>query len=115
MYKRTITVKNTMDLVHCWPDAPLEVAFLRNPHRHMMHIYTEIDVYHNDRELEFLMVQNSIKSMLDHAEFLMSISCEQIAECVIEHILNTYGDRSVSVRVMEDDENGATVSRSKED
>ena len=45
--------------IHCFPaaatDPKLEdVAFLASPHRHIFHFRVAIDVFHDDRELEFI-------------------------------------------------------------
>ena len=39
--------------IHKYPNAPDGVEFLQYPHRHMFHFRVEIDVFHNDRDIEF--------------------------------------------------------------
>ena len=34
---RNIYVKFTKEGIHCYPDAPEDVEFLKNPHRHIFH------------------------------------------------------------------------------
>lgn len=111
----TILVKNVLEAVHCWPEAPEEVVYLRSPHRHQFYIETEIEVNHDDRELEFIMVQHRIRDFLrNRATFAIRTSCEQIARAVAEHVLECYGPRNVTVTVREDNENGARVYFYKE-
>lgn len=111
----TIVVKNKFEDVHCWPEAPEEVVYLRYPHRHQFYVETEIEVGHDDRELEFIMVQHRIDDFLRNvANFPIRTSCEQMARAVGEFVLNTYGRRSVVVTVKEDNENGARVYFYKE-
>ena len=106
----TILVKNTFEFVHCWPEAPDEVDYLRSPHRHLFAIESEIEVGHDDRELEFIMVQHSIKDFLHTPNrFALRTSCEQIARAVGDHIAEKYGEREIIVTVYEDNENGARV------
>jgi 6-pyruvoyl-tetrahydropterin synthase len=103
-----ITVKHQFEGVHCYPDAPNEVAYLRNNHRHMFHVEVEIEVTELDRELEFIMVKNDLQKQfvrnLDHK------SCEMIATEIQSYLKSKYGShRKVNVRVLEDGENGAWV------
>lgn len=109
-----IKVKNTFEMIHCWPEAPTEMYYLRTPHRHVMHVYTTIEVEHDDRELEIITVQHAIDYFLHNAHFALRTSCEQVAEDVINYVHSQYGDRRVVVTVLEDNENGATVAYYKE-
>jgi len=106
-----ITVKNQFEGIHCYPDAPEGVEFLKNPHRHMFHVESEIEVYHDDRELEFILVQRNIQKFLDTSEKLQHKSCEMIAREVRDYLRKTYPieghwHRKMSIRVSEDGENG---------
>lgn len=109
-----IEVKNQIELIHCWPKAPVEVGYLRHLHRHVFTVYSTIEVFHDDRELEFIQVQHHLKWFLGRYNFQPSVSCEQIARIVAQHILDEYGERNVRVSVFEDNENGATVKIKKE-
>lgn len=111
----TILVKNILEAIHCWPEAPDEVGYLKYPHRHLFHIETEIEVHHDDRDLEFMMVQHELMTFLSQENlFPLSVSCEQIARAVGQHIVEVYGARTVTVTVREDNENGARVYYDKE-
>ena len=109
-----IEVKNQIELTHCWPEAPVEVVYLRCLHRHVFTVYSTIEVFQDDRELEFIQVQHHLKYFLENYNFQPRVSCEQIAMIVAQHILDTYGSRNVRVSVFEDDENGATVKIKRE-
>lgn len=109
-----ICVKNQFEMVHCWPEAPTNMYYLRTPHRHVMHITTHIEVSHNDRELEIIDVKHSIDYFLHNTHFELTTSCEMLAERIIEYVHGQYGDRDVQVTVLEDGENGATVRYFKE-
>lgn len=107
---RRIRVRNQVEVIHRWPKAPLEVAYLKQPHRHIMHITTDIDVAHDDRELEFIMVKHFIDDILKSTTMASTISCEQIARNVVEQLQANYGKhRYYRVLVEEDGENGAMI------
>lgn len=108
--RSTIHVKHRWVGYHCWRDAPDEVAFLRDTHRHVFHLTASIEVRHDDRELEFFLVQRVIRGALrdeiDHG----GKSCETIALELISVLEAKYGaDRLYAVTVSEDGENAATV------
>lgn len=106
----TIIVRNQHELIHSWPDASGDVSYLKFPHRHMLHIETEIEVTHDDRELEFITVQREISSLLANYKFPINISCEQIATLICDFIAKKYGkNRYITCAVFEDNENGAKV------
>lgn len=108
-----IVVKNQVEGIHYYGDAPEEVSFLRQPHRHIFNVETEIEVFHDDRELEFFMTQRVIdkwlKAMDLNKEEGVPMSCEMIAKHIIRRVQEVYGDRDVTCKVFEDKENGAKV------
>lgn len=109
---RWITVKNNFIGFHAYTNAPDQVAFLKHRHRHRFYVESLIQVFHDDRELEFFIVQSHIEAeiipFLPHHNLG---SCEQIAEQIMWGLINSYGDhRNYYVEVSEDDENSATSS-----
>lgn len=112
-----IIVKTQFEGIHCYPDAPKEVAFLKNYHRHMFHVEVEIEVFHDDRELEFIMVKRALDKFLKSIKAINSGSCEMIAEMIQSFIKAQYPmfghtdrtERFVNVKVFEDGENGAYI------
>jgi hypothetical protein len=106
----TIFVTTSFEGIHCYPDAPDEVAFLRSPHRHIFHVKATIEVFHDDRELEFILVKRGLDKFLTGTD-LQHRSCEMIAHNVIGYLNSCYGVRNCSVEVSEDLENGATVTQ----
>lgn len=111
-YKRYIEISFDYVGFHKYADAPEQVAFLRNNHRHKFEVNATIEVFHNDRDLEFFMVLDDIgREVLPHVLTASELgSCEMQAERLIEGILNLYGDhRYASVTVTEDGENGGTI------
>lgn len=85
-----------------------EVGFLRHPHRHVFHIKARRQVWHNDREVEIIVLKHQIKSQLKEwypAGDMGATSCETLAERLVE----AFG--LASCEVLEDGENGAFVIR----
>lgn len=111
-FLKFITVKTDFVGFHKYDDAPEEVAFLKNLHRHRFYVEASIEVKHNDRELEFFMVLDQLQyKIIPFMEMSDNISsCEDKAEYIANGLLDTYGeDRSYHIYVSEDDENGAGV------
>ena len=113
---RSITSRTSFEGIHCWPEAPDEVSFLRNPHRHIFGVVVEIETEHNDRDLEFIMVKHQLDNRLN-AELdsngvwqMGRKSCEDVAEMLLQFLHNKYPGRLISVSVYEDDENGCTLT-----
>ena len=111
---KLIYVTTDFYATHCYPDAPEEVAFLRNVHRHKFFVTCKIQVFHNDRDLEFIMVKDRLYNfitcdLLKRSE--ISVSCESICEHIFTWAKEIYGnDRKVFVRVSEDGENGSEIT-----
>jgi len=95
--------------IHQYPGAPEGVEFLQHPHRHMFHFKVEIDVFHNDREIEFILFKRELESLYS-AEGSLELdykSCEMMADELSEYIYTKYPHRDFIITVSEDGENGA--------
>jgi len=113
---RTIFVQFTKEGIHCYPDAPGGVEFLRNPHRHIFHFKATVSVQHNDRDIEFILFKRELEGLYNYG--VMEIdhkSCEMLAEELINYIVKGYPGRQVAVEVSEDGENGAILEYIPED
>ena len=109
---KLIIVRGQYEFIHRYVGAPREVMYLRNQHRHMFNYEVELEVYHDDRELEFIMVKHEIEDYLSRREsnWTDETSCEQMAEFIGLCLQAKYGfERSLSVSVFEDNENGAKI------
>lgn len=113
MHKTRIEVKTQFEGLHCWPEAPDDVKFLRHMHRHMFHVVLRVPVSHNDRDLEFIMVKHELEKFIkdrygwpDAPMALGRMSCEDIAASVIKWVHVKYDRRGAEVGVFEDGENG---------
>lgn len=117
--KRQIEVKFTKEGIHKYPAALTDpklatgdwddVSFLGNPHRHIFHFYVAIGVQHNDRDIEFIQFKRWLERQYETGVMQIDFkSCEMLAEDLIKLIAKRY-NRSMTVRVYEDDENGAIL------
>ena len=89
-----------------------DVSFLGYPHRHMFHFRVSIEVFHDDREIEFIQFSRWLQRLF--SENVMTLdykSCEMIADEMFLEIRNKYGsNREVHIEVSEDGENGCVVT-----
>lgn len=109
----TIYVTTRFAAFHRWVDAPPEVSFLREYHRHLFHVRLSLRVAHKNRELEFFMVQKVLVDFVrEHFEGeYFPHSCEDLAQFIANHISVRYGQGVVAaVEVSEDGENGAVLT-----
>lgn len=113
-YKRIwITFKK--EGIHKYPDAPEEVEFLRYPHRHIFHFRVEIEVFHDDRDIEFIMFKRELESLYDEKTLQLDYkSCEMISDDLSTYIKDKYPQRDLVIEVSEDGENGSRCFYSKD-
>lgn len=118
-------IKVTFDVpgYHYWKSAPEAVAFLRSSHRHIFVYIVTLKVYHHDREVEFFLLQDELRSWVVD-KYPMGLagainfgpsSCEHLAQEVIDYIMERYPGRNCSVEVSEDGTNSSIVIFEKED
>lgn len=119
--QRQIWVTFQKEGVHLYPaakDDPAlatggwdDVSFLGVAHRHIFHFRVAIDVFHDDRDIEFIQFKRWLESL--YATDILELnhrSCEMIAEELAQEIHNKYPGRSITISVAEDNENGATMT-----
>jgi hypothetical protein len=96
---------------HFYGAAPDDVAYLRGRHRHLFKFRVKIQVWHEDREIEFHQFQNQIESWYDDGALdLDHRSCEMIADDLYLRLAEKYGShnpRECIIEVSEDGECGA--------
>lgn len=113
--KKTIWVTFQREGIHKYPaalDDPrlADVSFLGYPHRHMFHFKVEIRVFHDDRDIEFILFKRELENLFDEGVLQLDYkSCEMISDDLAEYITEKYPGRSLTVTVSEDGENGATA------
>jgi len=87
-----------------------DVSFLGLPHRHIFHFRVWIDVFHNDRDIEFIQFKRWLENLYAGGTLELNFkSCEMIADDLYTQINTKYPDRSVWIEVAEDGENGALI------
>lgn len=118
--KKFIWVTFEKEGIHKYPDAltnpklatgdEYDVSFLGYPHRHMFKFKVWIEVFHDDRDIEFIQFKRWLENQyrdgvlqLDHK------SCEMISDDLYDVIKSRYPDRNVKIEVSEDGENGSYV------
>ena len=103
--------------IHCYPGADTDpnlatedwrdVRFLGVPHRHIFHFRVEIEVFHDDRDIEFIQFKRWLeRQYADRVLELDYKSCEMIADDLYRVINDRYSGRDVVISVAEDNENG---------
>ena len=121
MVKRTSTifVQFQKEGIHKYPAAltdpnlatndEYDVSFLGYPHRHMFKFRVSIEVFHDDRDIEFIQFKRWMEKL--YAENTLQLdykSCEMIADELYVQISSRYPGRYVEIEVSEDGENGCT-------
>jgi hypothetical protein len=85
---------------------------LANPHRHIFHFRVSIDVFHNDRDIEFIQFKRWLEALYSGEGAVLELnykSCEMIADDLYIQIAARYPDRNVDIEVSEDGENGCVI------
>jgi hypothetical protein len=118
---RQIWVTFRKEGVHCYPAAATDpqlatgdeydVSFLANPHRHIFHFRVWIDVFHNDRDIEFIQFKRWLENLYKDGVLQLDYkSCEMIADDLYVQIAARYSGRCVIIEVSEDGENGCSIT-----
>jgi len=124
---RQIWVTFQKEGIHCYPAAATDpklntageydVSFLASPHRHIFHFRVSIDVFHNDRDIEFIQFKRWLENLYSNNGIVSNPvleldwkSCEMIADDLYLQIADRYPDRNVVIEVSEDGENGCSIS-----
>ena len=118
--QRTIFVTFQKEGIHCYPAAATDpmlatgdeydVSFLGSPHRHIFHFRVGIDVFHNDRDIEFIQFKRWLENLYKDAILALDFkSCEMIADDLYIEIAGRYPGRNVTIEVSEDGENGCVI------
>jgi hypothetical protein len=95
--------------IHKYPDAPEGVEFLKYPHRHIFHFKVELEVFHDDRDVEFILFKRELEKLFADGTLQLDYkSCEMIADDLAFYIQAKYPKRDLVITVSEDGENGAT-------
>ena len=118
---RTIFVTFQKEGIHCYPEAATDpqlatgdeydVSFLGTPHRHIFHFRVGIDVFHTNRDIEFIQFKRWLENLYKDSILALDYkSCEMIADDLYLQIAGRYPNRNVTIEVSEDGENGCSIS-----
>ena len=119
--RRMIWVTFRKEGIHKYPAAATDpalatgdeydVSFLATPHRHIFHFTVSIEVFHNDRDIEFIQFKRWLEKLYAGGTLELNYkSCEMISDDLYEAIAHRYPNRDIEITVAEDGENGATIS-----
>ena len=85
-----------------------DVSFLGYPHRHIFHFRVSIEVFHDDRDIEFIQFKRWLENLYVNSILeLNNKSCEMISDDLYTQINSKYPNRDVWIEVSEDGENGS--------
>ena len=119
--QRQIWVTFRREGIHKYPAALEEptladVSFLGYPHRHIFHFRVSIDVFHTDRDIEFIQFKRWLENLYSgnngNQGSVLALdwkSCEMIADDLYLQIADRYPNRNVVIEVSEDGENGCSI------
>ena len=116
-----IYVKFQKEGIHCYPAAATDpklatgdeydVSFLGTPHRHIFHFKVFIQVFQDDRDIEFIQFKRWLEKCYSDGNLeLNHKSCEMIARDLNTTITARYPGRQTIIDVSEDGENGAALT-----
>ena len=122
---RSIWVTFTKEGVHYYPGADTDpklatgdwddVSFLGYLHRHTFHFRVWIEIFHNDRDIEFIQFKRWMERLYAEVDSSTSVlqldykSCEMIADDLEVQIQEKYPGRWLKISVAEDNENGCEI------
>jgi hypothetical protein len=118
--KSFIWVSFQKEGIHRYPEAGidpalktgdwLDVSFLAEPHRHIFHFRVEMEVFHDNRDVEFIQLKRIIESWYRTNVLQLDFkSCEMIARDLHMQLIIQWPARDYVVEVSEDGENGCRI------
>ena len=117
--KKMIWVTFRKEGIHMYPAAATDpklktgdeydVSFLGTPHRHIFHFKVFIEVFHDDRDIEFIQFKRWLEKLYQGTLELNFKSCEMISEDLHAEITARYPGREIWIEVSEDGENGSFI------
>ena len=85
-----------------------DVSFLGYPHRHIFHFKVAIEVFHDDRDIEFIQFKRWLLNLYKDGTIQSDFkSCEMMSDDLYIAITKKYPGRRIQIDVSEDGENGS--------
>jgi hypothetical protein len=94
---------------HFYGAAPEETGYLKNIHRHLFKFKVKIEVFHNDRDVEFHAVLKFCESLMENEFNMNGCSCEMLSDQLYKELSTKYPGRDMIIDVSEDGECGSTI------
>tara|TARA_B100001173_G_C15759104_1_gene450137 strand:- start:68 stop:505 length:438 start_codon:yes stop_codon:yes gene_type:complete len=89
-------------------DDQYDVSFLGYPHRHIFHFKVAIEVFHDDRDIEFIQFKRWLLNLYKEGTIQSDFkSCEMMSDDLYVAIAKKYPGRKIEIDVSEDGENGS--------
>lgn len=120
LHNKRIFVTFKKEGIHCYPGADTDpklatggwddVSFLASPHRHIFHFRVSIEIFHNDRDIEFIQFKRWLERL--YAQEVLQLdykSCEMISDDLYNRVMEKYPGRFIEIEVSEDGENGSVI------
>jgi len=103
------------EFTHSWKNAKDDVEFLKYEHRHLFKFKVWIQVFTDDRDIEFIQFKRFIESFLNNKLCDMSnTSCEMMSDAIAHVVSVKHPNRDIKIEVSEDGENGSEKFYPKE-
>lgn len=85
-----------------------DVSFLGYPHRHTFKFKVTIEVFHDDRDIEFIQFKRWLERLYNDGTLQLDYrSCEMISDELAAKIAERFPGRKIVIEVSEDGENGS--------
>ena len=120
MSRKFITVQFQKEGVHHYPESDKnpstatgewdDVSFLAAPHFHYFFFKVSIEVFDDNREIEFIQFNRWVQRLYENKTLdLNHRSCEMMADELISQVSTKYPGRRMVVEIYEDNINGVRV------
>lgn len=87
-----------------------DVSYLGDRHRHKFGFKVQIEIFHNDRDVEFHQALNYCESLYTDKHLEIDFkSVEMLADNLYAALISRYPERDMKIEVTEDGECGCTI------
>jgi len=90
-----------------------DVSYLGNKHRHLFKFKVQIEIFHDDREIEFHQFLNYCESLFESRVDIDYKSVEMLSDDLYVAIAEKYPMRNMVIDISEDGECGCSISYNK--
>jgi hypothetical protein len=86
-----------------------DVSYLAARHRHLFKFNVQIEIFHNDRELEFHQALTYCESLFENTIEIDYKSVEMLSDDLYLQLASKYPGRNIKIQVSEDGECGCLI------